>query len=43
MWVLDALEQRKDSDSTAIIYRKQTKSFSDIWKESEIWGRLSEN
>lgn len=38
MWVLDALNQRKDSDAVAIIYREQQKSFSDIWKESEKLG-----
>ncbi|MBO6204450.1 MAG: AMP-binding protein [Selenomonas sp.] len=35
MWLLDALEQRKKNDATAIIYRNEKISYKELWHRSE--------
>lgn len=35
MWLLDALEQRKEDDATAIIYRNEKISYKELWHRSE--------
>lgn len=35
MWLLDALEERKNDEATAIIYRDEDISFKELWQRSE--------
>lgn len=35
MWLLDALEERKNDDATAIVYRNEKINFKELWQRSE--------